>query len=229
LYQNGVHRRQTKDQALPVCVSWHPSLTRHVLTPPRLNESRAQRIVWLLEELGLDYEVVLFYRGENRSAPLEHEKVHPLGKSPAIGITIPGQDKETFIVESGFIAQYLGEHFAKDTNLVPPRYQPGEEGKPGGETESWMRYQHLLHYAEGSLMLSNCSGSSWRSGAQAPYRSRLGWSAGALYHVLSPHIGSFHLYITGECFALPFSTKSSHFATALPLLLSPSFLSQNVL
>jgi len=44
--------------------------------------------------------------------------------------------------------------------------------------------------------------------------------------VLSPHTGSFHLYITGECFALPFSTKSSHFATALPLLLSPSFLSQ---
>jgi len=77
-------------------------------------------------------------------------------------------------------------------------------------------------------VLSNCSGSSWRSGAQAPYRSRLGWSAGALDHVLSPHTGSFHLYITGECFALPFSTKSSHFATALPLLLSPSFLSQNV-
>jgi len=76
--------------------------------------------------------------------------------------------------------------------------------------------------------VSNCSGSSWRSGAQAPYRSRLGWSAGALDHVLSPHTGSFHLYITGECFALPFSTKSSHFATALPLLLSPSFLSQNV-
>ena len=54
------------------------------------------------------------------------------------------------------------------------------------------------------LQLSNCSGSSWRSGAQAPYRSRLGWSAGALDHVLSPHTGSFHLYITGECFALPF-------------------------
>jgi len=86
-------------------------------------------------------------------------------------------------------------------------------------------------FADGGCLLrilSNCSGSSWRSGAQAPYRSRLGWSAGALDHVLSPHTGSFHLYITGECFALLFSTKSSHFATALPLLLSPSFLSQNV-
>ena len=78
------------------------------------------------------------------------------------------------------------------------------------------------------VQLSNCGGSSWRSGAQAPYRSRLGWSAGALDHVLSPHTGSFHLYITRECEALPFSTKSSHFATSLPLLLSPSFLSQNV-
>ncbi|KAK0646740.1 glutathione S-transferase-like protein [Cercophora newfieldiana] len=117
-----------------------------------LNESRAQRIVWLLEELGLDYEVVLFYRGENRFAPPELEKIHPLGKSPAVGITFPGQEKETVLVESGFIAQYLGEHFAQDTNLVPERYRPGEEGKPGGETEAWMRYQHLLHYAEGSLM-----------------------------------------------------------------------------
>ena len=82
--------------------------------------------------------------------------------------------------------------------------------------------------SDGDSRMSNCSGSSWRSGAQAPYRSRLDWSAGALDHVLSPHTGSFHLYITGECFALPFSTKLSHFATALPLLLSPSFLSQNV-
>jgi len=80
-------------------------------------------------------------------------------------------------------------------------------------------------YATPSKELSNCSGSSWRLGAQAPYRSRLAWSAGALDHVLSPHTGSFHLYITGECFALPFSTKSSHFTTALPLLLSPLFLS----
>jgi len=42
--------------------------------------------------------------------------------------------------------------------------------------------------------MSNCSGSSWRSGAQAPYRSRLGWSAGAFGHVLSSHTGSFLLY-----------------------------------
>ena len=73
--------------------------------------------------------------------------------------------------------------------------------------------------------MSNCSGSSWCLGVQAPYRSRLAWSAGALDYVLSPHIGSFHLYINGECFALPFFTKLSHFVTALPLLLSPSFLS----
>jgi len=46
--------------------------------------------------------------------------------------------------------------------------------------------------------MSNCSGSSWRSGAQAPYRSRLGWSAGAFRHVLSSHTGSFLLYLVWE-------------------------------
>jgi glutathione S-transferase len=118
----------------------------------RLNESRAQRIVWLLEELGLDYEVVLFYRDKNTMfAPPELEKVHPLGKAPALGIQFPGQEKETVLVESGFIAQYLADHFGQGTNLVPRRCRAGQDGKPGGETEEWMRCQHLIHYVEGSL------------------------------------------------------------------------------
>ncbi|KAK4448985.1 glutathione S-transferase [Podospora aff. communis PSN243] len=117
-----------------------------------LNESRAQRIVWLLEELGLDYDVVLFYRDKNTMfAPPELEKVHPLGKAPAVGIKFPDREKEMVLVESGFIAQYLTDHFGQSTNLVPRRYRPDQEGKPGGETEEWMRCQHLIHYAEGSL------------------------------------------------------------------------------
>jgi len=54
------------------------------------------------------------------------------------------------------------------------------------------------------VAVSNCSGSSWRSGAQAPYRSRLGWSAGALRHVLSSHTGSFLLYLVWELRSHPF-------------------------
>ena len=53
-------------------------------------------------------------------------------------------------------------------------------------------------------ILSNCSGSSWRSGAQAPYRSRLGWSAGAFGHVLSSHAESFLLYLVWELRSPPF-------------------------
>jgi len=53
-------------------------------------------------------------------------------------------------------------------------------------------------------LLSNCSGSSWRSGAQAPYRSRLGWSVRAFGHVLSSHTGSFLLYLVWELRSPPF-------------------------
>jgi len=60
------------------------------------------------------------------------------------------------------------------------------------------------HLALDSQLLSNCSGSSWRSGAQAPYRSRLGWNAGAFRHVLSSHTGSSLLYLVWELRSHPF-------------------------
>ncbi|KXX82515.1 Glutathione S-transferase 1 [Madurella mycetomatis] len=122
-----------------------------------LNESRAQRFVWLLEELGLEYEVEIFQRNQNMLAPPELQKIHPLGKSPILSLTFPksatsSKERQLVLTESGFIAQYLCEHFARGKTLLPKRYRDGQEGKVGGETEEWMRYQHLLHYAEGSLM-----------------------------------------------------------------------------
>ena len=56
------------------------------------------------------------------------------------------------LAESGLIAEYLTEHFGAETTLAPQRWQEGKEGQVGGETEAWMRYKHLLHYCEGSLM-----------------------------------------------------------------------------
>jgi len=89
-------------------------------------------------------------------APPELRKIHPLGKSPIIGITLPATDqsaqRELVLAESGFMAQYLTEHFAHARALLPKRYRDGQEGQLGGETEQWMRYQYFLHYAEGSLM-----------------------------------------------------------------------------
>lgn len=82
-------------------------------------------------------------------APPELKKVHPLGKSPVVGITAPGRTDPLILAESGFITEYLTEHFAP--HLAPKRYEDGKEG-PGLETEEWIRYHFFLHYAEGSLM-----------------------------------------------------------------------------
>lgn len=82
-------------------------------------------------------------------APPELKKVHPLGKSPVVGITAPGRTDPLILAESGFITEYLTEHFA--AHLAPKRYEDGKEG-PGLETEEWIRYHFFLHYAEGSLM-----------------------------------------------------------------------------
>ncbi|KAK4039423.1 hypothetical protein C8A01DRAFT_47136 [Parachaetomium inaequale] len=122
-----------------------------------LNESRAQRLAWLFEELGLEYDVKIFHRDSDMRAPPALEKLHPLGKAPIVGIALPdpadpSKQKQLVLAESGFIAQYLTEHFGRTTSLSPKRYRDGQEGQLGGETDEWMRYQYFLHYAEGSLM-----------------------------------------------------------------------------
>jgi glutathione S-transferase len=122
-------------------------------TPKRLSQSRSQRIVWLLEELGVPYEVEIFHRNkETFLAPPELQKIHPLGKSPILTITPPRGETLTF-AESGWMTQYLCEHFPEGRDrLTPKRWRDGMEGKIGGETEEWLRWQYFLHYNEGSLM-----------------------------------------------------------------------------
>ncbi|KAF5023352.1 hypothetical protein F66182_4590 [Fusarium sp. NRRL 66182] len=121
-----------------------------------LDKSRSQRILWLLEELKLPYEIEIFHRSkETKLAPPELKKVHPLGKSPVIQITPAGAGPGTqpiTLAESGFITQYLAENVPEGSKLVPQRWREGMEGKIGGETEAWMRYQYYLHYCEGSFM-----------------------------------------------------------------------------
>ncbi|POR39705.1 Glutathione S-transferase 1 [Tolypocladium paradoxum] len=118
-----------------------------------LNHSRSQRIVWLLEELKAPYELEIFHRNKQTMlAPPELEKVHPLGKSPVISIAVPGGGEPIVLAESGLMTQYLCEHLPEGQRLVPARWKDGMEGRIGGETEGWLRYQYFLHYAEGSLM-----------------------------------------------------------------------------
>lgn len=100
----------------------------------------------------MSYELETFHRDVNMRAPAELKKLHPLGKSPLISITPQGSTEPIVLAESGFITQYLSEHFSEGTTMMPKRWKDGQEGKAGGETEQWLRWQHLLHYAEGSLM-----------------------------------------------------------------------------
>lgn len=101
-----------------------------------LNNSRSQRVLWLLEELGLDYEVRRYERMPNMLAPPELRAVHPLGKSPVI------EDTQTGIVvaETGAIVEYL-------TALKPKAGLKPEAGTAEGRL-----WTYWLHYAEGSAM-----------------------------------------------------------------------------
>lgn len=100
-----------------------------------LNNSRSQRILWLLEELGVPYEVVRYQRdAKTMLAPPELRAVHPLGKSPVI------TDNEITIAESGAIIEYLIERYGQG------RLQPAVG------TPERLRYTYWLHFAEGSAM-----------------------------------------------------------------------------
>ncbi|KAF2726082.1 hypothetical protein K431DRAFT_280113 [Polychaeton citri CBS 116435] len=123
-----------------------PKVTLHWL-----DASRAQRIVWLLEECkGIDIDLKLYKRCENKLAPKELKKIHPLGKSPVVTIEAAGLPEPLVLAESAAITEYLCDHFAP--HLIPKRYQDGKEGQVGGETETWLRYRFFMHYTEGSLM-----------------------------------------------------------------------------
>ena len=101
-----------------------------------LNNSRSQRILWLLEELGTPYEIVHYQRmAPLPLAPPELKKVHPLGKSPVI------TDGGTTVAESGAIVEYLLE-----------RYGAGRM-RPAAGTPDHIAYLQWIHYAEGSAML----------------------------------------------------------------------------
>ncbi|KAL4879438.1 glutathione S-transferase [Aspergillus karnatakaensis] len=116
-----------------------------------LDKSRSQRILWLLEELNVPYEVKTFKRGKDMRAPKELKEIHPLGKSPVISVRGPGSSKPIVIAESGMIIEYICDHFGGD-RLIPTRYADGKEKQIGGETEEWLRYRYYMHFAEGSLM-----------------------------------------------------------------------------
>lgn len=115
-----------------------------------LEQSRSQRVLWMLEELNLPYKLTTHKRSSTGLAMGDLKEIHPLGKSPVMTIEAPGGHKEV-LAESGVIVEFLAEHFGRE--LIPKQYKDGMEGKVGGETEQWQRYRYFMHYAEGSLMI----------------------------------------------------------------------------
>ena len=100
-----------------------------------LNNSRSQRILWLLEELGLPYEVKRYQRdAKTMLAPPELRAVHPLGKSPVIS------DGDVTLAESGAIVEYLASRYGNGVLI------------PEANTAEHLRYLYWMHFAEGSMM-----------------------------------------------------------------------------
>jgi glutathione S-transferase len=111
------------------------SQRKKVITVHHLNNSRSQRVLWLLEELGLVYDVMRYERNPRTMlAPPELRAVHPLGKSPVIS------DDGVTVAESGAIIEYLLERHGAG-RLQPARGTPQR-----------LRYTYWLHFAEGSAM-----------------------------------------------------------------------------
>src|ERR1700709_833705 len=107
-----------------------------MLTLHHLNDSRSQRILWLLAELGLPYEMKCYQRdATTRLAPPELEAVHPLGKSPVI------TDGDVKIAESAAIVDYIIRRYGKGAMM------------PAADSADHEAYNEWLHYSEGSAML----------------------------------------------------------------------------
>jgi glutathione S-transferase len=105
-----------------------------MITIYHLDTSRSERIVWLMEELGLEYKLELFQRNDNGSAPDALRKIHALGKAPVI------RDGNTVLAESGAIVDYIVHRYAGDRLAVAPA------------AADYARYIYWFHFAEGSLM-----------------------------------------------------------------------------
>ena len=105
-----------------------------MITLHYLNNSRSQRILWLLEELGLDYKIERYERDKDLRAPEALKKIHPLGKSPIL------QDGDLTLIESGAIVEFMADKYGSGTLA------------PSAASDDRLRYITWLHFAEGSAM-----------------------------------------------------------------------------
>jgi glutathione S-transferase len=106
-----------------------------MITVHHLNNSRSQRVLWLLEELGVRYEIRRYERDRKTMlAPKELKAVHPLGKAPVI------TEDDMTVAETGAIIEYIIDRYGEGRLIPPP------------QTDDRLRYTYWMHYAEGSAM-----------------------------------------------------------------------------
>jgi len=145
-----------------------------------LNNSRAQRVLWLLEELAVPYPIVRYERDSKTNlAPPSLKAIHPLGKSPVI------RDGDQVIAESAAILEYIAERHGGG-KLIPARNTPTFE-----------RYRYWMHYAEGSLMMQILI---------KVYLSRVGDAAAALQERVDAQIRMHLNFVEGLLGDAPFLT-----------------------
>jgi glutathione S-transferase len=123
-----------------------------MITIYHLNNSRSERIIWLMEELGLPYEIENVTREPSGRAPLSFRDVHPLGKGPIM------RDGDTVIPESGAIIEYIIHRYGNGRLAVPP------------DSPDYAHYLEWMHAAEGTAMLQLLA--QWRL-------NRMGTDAGS--------------------------------------------------
>ena len=129
-----------------------------MITIHHLSTSRSERIVWLMEELGLEYKLELFQREANGAAPPPMRALHALGKAPVI------RDGDTVLAESGAIVEYIVQRHGEGRLAVPP------------QAPEFARYVYWMHFAEGSLMslmLIALALSRVPEASQSPVRTRI--------------------------------------------------------
>ncbi len=155
-----------------------------MLTVHHLNNSRSQRVLWLLEELGLPYEIKFYQRDPaTMLAPPELKRIHPLGKSPVV------TEGDATLAETGAIVEYLVDK--ADGRLRPPAGSPER-----------LRWTYWLHYAEGSAMpplLLRLIFSSLPKRAPAlmrPFARAI--ASGALATFIAPQLKTHFDFIEGE-------------------------------
>lgn len=154
-----------------------------------LNNSRSQRVLWALEEVGADYEIVHYERdAETRLAPDSLKDVHPLGKSPVI------EDGDVKIAESGAVIDYIVRTYG------------GGKFAPAYDAPDYLRYNELMHYVEGSAMLPLLLGLyvSRLGDAGAPLGPRIMSETGLHIGYLAKQLGDKPFFMGDEISAVDF-------------------------